>query len=399
RNDAYSYYLYQISFPNISYTLPTLYLVEETSWKTYWVKTNSRVVPGGDISSEGQMGKVIITNEERTGVDRGESPSVSSDASLVSMESNAITQEVYTTNSFEWWNVSSVLNGNLGYNSSETLDTNAMPISDQYHHQENVSLGLNVKLLNKMITWDHTLAVLNRKRWSSFEVNYTNNVLYSGAQVDYTMRTATGFRPNIGTHPLWKIQFPFSASHTFQYQLFRSIYQTMPREYSHTLNVSFGMNWLSNIVVYGLAYAYKTTYRITNGVEDDYLNNQIFEAMSLSTSLGVWWFSASVSLDTLNRRNSKIIWRYPEITNRISGSVVLESAFSPVAPWTFIPSLRYRYDLLKQTNLSLTMASFSTFSTWYPPFWYKVEMLTYRADLLIDYLSPRSSFFSLSFGT
>lgn len=401
RNDAYSYYLYQVSFPNISYTLPTLYLVEETSFRTYRIETNTRLVYSRDLSSEAKGASGMITNQENMEAGQKEAASLSQTSSPPSVESNTITQEVYTTNSFEWWSASSVLNGNLSYTSSETLDTNGMPISDQYHHQENASIGLNIKLLNKTITWDHTLSVLNRKRWSSFEVNYSNNVLYSGAQVDYTMRTATGLTPTLGTHPVWKIQFPLSASHTFQYQVFRSIYQTMPREYSHTLNTSAGVNWLSNIVVYRLTYAYQTAYRITNGVEDDYLNNQIRETMSLSTSLGVWWFSSStgVSLDTLTRRNSRIIWRYPEITNRILGSVVLENAFVPVAPWTFIPSIRHRYDLLKQTNLSLSMASFSTLSTLYPPFWYKIDMLTYRADLLIDYLSPRSSYFSLSFGT
>ncbi|MCX7881707.1 MAG: hypothetical protein N2314_00590 [Brevinematales bacterium] len=410
RNDAYSYYLYQVSFPNISYTLPTIPLLEETSLKTFWVKTHrrsERITRQGEVSSSsGSVGisETRQTNERGQGMEeksQGEGGLIATQEASLRQDNTHLFSDVMETNSFEWASVSSSFNGNLSYTSSETLDTNTMPVSDSYHHQENASVGLSVKLLNKKINWDHALSLLNRKRWSSFEVNYSNNILYSGAQVDYTMRTSTGETFSMGNDPFWRVQFPFSVSHVFQYQVFRSIYQTKPREYSHSVSASTGCTWLSNMVVYKLSYTYATVYRITNGVEDEYLNNQIQETMGASTSLQVWWFSSStgVTLDTLTRRNSKIVWQYPEITNRISGTVVWENAFVPVAPWTYIPSVRHRYDLLKQTNLSLAVSSYATLANVYPPFVYKVEALTYQANLLIDYLSPRSSSFSLSVGT
>ncbi len=397
RNDAYTYYLYQVSFPNMTYSLPAIPLVENFSVKTYRYETNtqSMVMASPLVSSNEEPSPQGVSREVTTN-QQGHSSEMTGEETHLATSSPVSVK----TNTFEWFSASSTVNGNLSYNSSETLETNGMPISDSYHHQENASLSLNTRLLNRIISWDHTLQVMNRKRWSSFEVNYSNNVLYSGAQVDYTMRTAMGVTPSLGSHPFWKVQFPLGLSHTFQYQLFRNINQTAPREYSHAVSASAGANWLSNIVVYRLSYAYQTTYRITNGVDDDYLNNQTKETMSLSTSLGVWWFSSStgVTLDTLNRKTSRVEWRYPELTNRIMGSVVLENAFVPVSPWTYIPQVRYRYDLLKQTNLSLSFVSFATLSTWYPPFLYKLDTFTYKADLFIDYLSPRSSIFSFNFG-
>ncbi|URA10076.1 LPS-assembly protein LptD [Thermospira aquatica] len=400
-NDAYTYYLYQISFPNMTYTLPTIPLIDGFVVSTSMVETNRQHVgrvsvsasSNGDLSltlSSQDSSFLPVTNSETFSLEtnEGETNRVSFSSILVK------------TNTFEWLSVSSSVNGNLSYASSETLETNGMPISDSYHHQENASLSFNTRLLNRVISWDHMLSVMNRKRWSSFEINYSNNVLYSGAQVDYTMRTSAGTTPGLGKHPFWRVQFPLRLSHTFQYQLFRSIYQLAPREYSHAVSVSAGANWLSNIMVYSLSYSYQTTYRITNGIEDDYINNQIRETMNLSTSLGLWWFSFStgITMDTLNRKTSRMDWHYPALTNRIVGSVVLENAFTPVTPWTYIPQIRYRYDLLRQTNLSLSLSSFATLSTWYLPFLYKVDTFAYKADLFIDYLSPRSSFFSLNLG-
>jgi len=422
-NDAYTYYLSQVSFPNIIYTLPTISLLEETSWKTYRFRTNvlpedtttqenttnqssSPVLEGASFSSQ-VPAQATGTNEvasasSREGGGYQGLPSGEGGARQTNTSSGESSPRVTVqTNSFEWWSVSSSLSGSLSYVSSETLDTNTMPISDSYQHKENASLGVNVKLLNKLISWDHTLSVMNQKQWSSFQVNYSNNLLYSGAQVDYTMKTSTGTTPTLGTHPLWRMQFPLSLSHTLRYQLFRSIFQTKPREYSHTVTASTGINWISNLMVYRLTYTYQTTYRITNGVEDEYLNNQIKETMGVSTSLQVWWlaFSTGVTLDTLSRRDATIRWNYPEITNRIQGSVVLESSLTPVAPWTFIPLVRYRYDILKQTNLSLSMSSSATLANFYPAFLYKIEAFSYQANFLWDYLSPRSSSFSLSVGT
>jgi len=398
RNDAYRYYLYQVSFPNITYTLPTIPLLERVSFTTTSYRTN-RLEQGGvsffavtTNATEKALNtnRVGLTNEQGlvTNLSLGE-------------EKALLVKEEVLSNTFEWASLSSYFSGNLGYNSSETLDTNGMPISDQYTHQENGSLSLQVVLLNRLITWDHSLNILNRKKWSSFELNYSNNLLYSGAQVDYTMRTSSSVRPRLGMDPLWSVEFPSSISHVFQYQLYRSIDQGKPREYSHRVDASTGISWLSNIVVYKLSSSYQTTYRITNGVEDDYINNQIRETIGGNTSLAVWWFSFStgVTLDILSRRSASMVWRYPDITNRIQGSVILASAFTPVSPWTYIPQVRYRYDLIKKTNVSLSFSSYATVGTWYPTGIYKMESFAYQANLTLDYLSPRSSIFSFTVGT
>jgi len=302
-----------------------------------------------------------------------------------------------TTNQLIWLKFVSSLNASFSYSTSEKVDTNGKPVSDSYAHSENGGIVFNGGFFNNLITMNNTLSFMNRKRWSSFEINFNNDQKYTGSELSYRGTLGFGQTGTLFKGSVLEMNFPLNISHSIAYQILRTTYVEKPLEINHSTSVGTGFNLAKNQVAYTLSLSHSVTYRQTNGVNDLYLDNAILRSASVSTGLKIFWFSASTgfTLDLLETKSNALELDFTDFTNRLrSGNPMLSISFVPPQP---IPTISYVYDIIKQTNVSVDLSSSYSLKDIKIPLFYNLESMNFSAQFHYDFLSPRATSFSLSF--
>ncbi len=403
-NDRYQYYLSSVVFPSMSYRFDHIDFFNDVNYTVPSGKTltisNTNIRLALDEDPEKYLSRLEITNVM----------TVETNGSGVTRREKAVTNRVplelaygISTNQFKLWSFSSGFDASIVYSPSENLDTNGKAIYDKYEHSETVSVGLSGAFLDGLVNWGNSLSFYNLKRWSTFTNEKINNDNASGSQVDYGTSLGTGYTFELFRNSLWKISFPLSVSHSFNYQLFRSIANYAPRNASHATSAGTGVSVLEGQIAWSLSASHAMTYRITNGVEDVYIDNLTARSLSASTSLKVFWLSmgTGLSLDILDTKTNIMRWDLTGITNRIPPGYgpKLSVSFAPPAEFLPMPTVTYLYDILRQTNVNLNVSTSYSVAKLYRFIFYEIEALNFSSALNWDFLSPRSTTFSMSFGT
>jgi hypothetical protein len=440
-NDHYKFYLRTIQFPTIHYSLDTIPIFDfgysKHDTKTIQISNTNYIIAVDDDITPYLMLYSAASNENLSNMNLNNiSNTNNGPVSQVSNMKNALpnpplltnqylktfpalntetngSNQVPTTiayslktNDYVYVSLSSYVNAGFSYTSYEFVDTNERmtPISDHYTHTETGSYHIDSRFFNNFISWNHSFNFLNNKEWSTIPAESTNNQNRSGSQLDYNTVAGINQNPSLFTGHFWQVNFPWSVSHTFNYQLFRSINTTQPRLYSHDTSLSTGFNLLEDNIDYRLSLSHHMLFRITNNLDDIYFDNMIERTIGASTSLKLWWLSANtgVTLNILETKTNYLSFDpfWQNFTNRIvSGNPVLTASFSPPALYQPLPSITYRYDLIRQTNLSLSASSAYSLSEISVGPIYRLEALNFNSSYNWDFLNMRSSSFTLGYST
>ncbi len=441
-NERYSYVLDSTTFPTLGYTMPSITLISNLSLETPVTKTiklsntNLTVPLNTDVTEYLAKYLQVLKNKSASMAVSGTntqpkvsisatnlSPAIQKTTNIVtdpkSKESSLKTTNIpgmtnknistntapvkpapaytITTNQLIWLKFVSSLNASFSYSTSEKVDTNGKPVSDSYAHSENGGIVFNGGFFNNLITMNNTLSFMNRKRWSSFEINFNNDQKYTGSELSYRGTLGFGQTGTLFKGSVLEMNFPLNISHSIAYQILRTTYVEKPLEINHSTSVGTGFNLAKNQVAYTLSLSHSVTYRQTNGVNDLYLDNAILRSASVSTGLKIFWFSASTgfTLDLLETKSNALELDFTDFTNRLrSGNPMLSISFVPPQP---IPTISYVYDIIKQTNVSVDLSSSYSLKDIKIPLFYNLESMNFSAQFHYDFLSPRATSFSLSF--
>ena len=451
-NERYSYVLDSTTFPTLGYTMPSITLISNLSFDTPMSKTiklsntnltvpintdvpeylakylqimkNKAALTGVSASNSQTNAAISLTNllitplkptNNLTTLKATNSmlkitntpgitnkPGLTNKTGLTNTGTNTAPAKpaplyTITTNQLSWYKFASSLNASFGYTTSEKVDTNGDPVSDSYSHTENGGIVFNGGFFNNLITMNNTLSFMNRKRWSSFEINQNNDQKYSGSELSY--RGGLGFNQTgtVFKASMFEINFPLNLSHSIAYQLLRTTFGEKPLEINHATSLGTGFNLAKNEIVFTVGASHSITYRQTNGMNDIYLDNIILRSASASSSLKIFWFSAStgLSLDLLETKSNMLELDYADFTNRLrSGFPKLTLSFTPPQP---LPTISYVYDFIKQTNVSFDISSSYSLKDIKIPLLYNLESMNFSAQFHYDFLSPRQTYFTLSF--
>ena len=254
-------------------------------------------------------------------------------------------------------------------------------------------------LFNNLFSLNNSLSYFNRERWSTFAAASNNNKQYSGMELSLSSSFSFSQTGVLFAKTPFEMKFPISLGHTLGYQVLRTTFATKPRELSQNSSLSLGFNMLDANLNWTAALSHSILNRQTNGMHDAYIDNVIDRRMGFSTSLKLYWLSASTSfnLDLLELTNKALTWEYSDITNRMRGGFPrLSMSFSPPAPF---PSISYVYDIIKNTNISFDINSSYSFKNLQFPLLDNIELISMNASYHHDFLNPRSTAFNMSFST
>lgn len=421
-NERYSYVINSISFPNIKYTMPT---IDVFNFNNSVPVNITLKLPDTNRTLELDEDPAIYLNEYDAKTSQSSIPNSASNSSYsipagVSTNKNLPSQPVsspvqktvysITTNKLSLYSFTSFVNADFNYNSLELYDTNQQPYSDSYEHDETGSYNINGAFINNYLNWGNSLGFLNRKRWSSFTPGFTNNMLYSGAELNYRSSLSINQTAKVINTKDWGFDVPYSAAESLDYQLYRTTRVIPDRYYNIStdlgtgfkLNRNFNEYWF-NFIDYSISANYNTKYRITNDVNDDYIDNMIERYIGGSTTMKVIWLSAStgIKLDILETKSRKLILNYQDFTNRIvpGYSPMLTVSFQPDDRFNPLPKFSYVYDIIKQTNVNYSIISTYSIKNLYGMGFDKIEALNFSSSLFWDFLSPRNTVFNFSIGT
>lgn len=457
-NGRYDYVVRSVSFPSISYSPATLTLISNISRSkaltlTVKISNTNYTLPLGSNAMAFVSNYVIAHSPSFTnrapvlvyGTNLTTRVTAVTNRRVVKFTTNSVTNvSVRTnvpappplpafkisTNNYTYFTFKSTVDSSINYSSTETLDTNGNATSDQYSHTESIRGAFNMGLLNNLFSFNNSLNLNNNKQWSTFSANSNNNVQLSGAKM--TLASGLGFNQ---TGKLWQntkleTKFPLSLSHSINYELYNTTYSSKPRESTHNTSLSTGFNLLSQQIAFTLSGGHSIKYRMTNdgAIQDQYLDNILSRSLRSSATFKLFWLSlsSSASMNILDYRTitaytningtneiysaktNTMDWSVGGITNRmISAGSYPKLALSLGTKWVdifpdagkYIPNLNfaYNYDILKKTNDNYSLSTSYSLTHVKLPVFYELESLNATASFNFDYLTPRSSKFSLAY--
>ena len=425
-NSAWKNYLSAVSFPNISYSIPQIDLFKgDYSYamnRTVSVGSNNYTVAMGD-SIEPYLHLVTITNTTVSTNTNGVVLTNNSyldipDTNYVAKNTGGATNATnstgpvtfrLSTNNMSLINYSSFVNGNLGYNSSENLDTNTLPTSDYYNHSENASLGVNINFLNNLITMGNSFAFANSKSWSTLPSVNSNYMLSSAYTVTLNNSEALSQTATFFTNMFYELSIPYSINNQIQYQVLNSSLIPQPLYMTMTSSFGTGLSAFKAFAVWTLSGSHSIQYRLTNNVDDLYVDNIINRSVGLNTDLkiiqhssGYWLdFATGTSLNILELKTNYSVFTLDSLTNHIvpGSQPRLTISFTPPANLSPLPSASFVYDILAQTNVNMNFNSSYTVNDVYDFLVYRIQLLTFNSSLYWDFLYPRNDNFNLSINT
>jgi len=432
-NERYEYIVDRVSLPNMSYNLGRLDLFKNVKYNVpisrkleidgtnYIIGVNEDIAPYLEKhlkAPEKTKAKIPteFTNETSTNTNLISTNRIDEPKKTRPKVAEK-TEPSYkmTTNSFSFYDFSSHVTANFNYTSTESLETNGDPKSDQYEHTERGTWVIAGSILNGLFGLNNTMTLVNRKKWSSFEAEKLSHENYSGAELS-TASTATFNKTGtlLKDHPL-EIKFPLNAQHFFNYQIIRTTYTTTPREMKHNSTLTTGFNMFKNDLNFSISANHNLTIQVTNDFEElerlntNYIDNRSYQRLGVKTSLKLFFVTAStgVTFDILETIDKPMEWTIEELTNRIvGGNPRLTVKFDPM---TYIekfvninlPTLSgtYVYDILQNTNVSFNLNAGYTVRSVSLPILYELSELRVSANYRHDYLSPKSSYFNMTFAT
>lgn len=412
-NDHYQYYLSQVQFPNMTFRIDTINLLNDmnysfpTSRTITLSNTNINVDMNENIDAYVNQNVMSINNVD---TDMPVKENATSNSGTGKPAKNAVTnfQVVpltygISTNNFKLWSVSSTIDASGNYNSLEKLDTNGKPTSDSYNHNETITFVLSESLLNGFINQGNTFSFYNTKIWSTASNEQANNIAMSGNHLDYTGSASIGGTPVLFPNNFWQISFPLSLSQSWSYQIFTTFTNSSPKILGLGTSAGMGISLLQGNLAFGLSAALSQSYRLTNGVDDIYIDNLLNRSLSANSSLKFYWltFGTSIALDLLETKTNYLTYTYQSFTNRIlpGASPMLSVGFHPTPEFLPMPSIDYVYDIIKQTNVSISASTSYSLAKLYNFIFYEVETLNFTSSLVWNFLSPRSTIFTMTFST
>ncbi len=426
-NSHYQYLLTNVSFPNITYTPPNIDIIKNYGYsypvsKTLEIGTNKFELPldtapgpvidkinssNSSPAPSAMTDKPPVMNMVSPG-DYLSVPSVTSAGTAVNSPTNAPVYYRLSTNSFEIYSFNSYLSGNFLYNSEEYVDTNNIPTYNHYVHHETGTIEGDFQFFNKVAYFKNSFIFNNNDQWSMFVSELTNNINANGMELDYATSVGLNMTSPIFTGTPWQVNFPYNIYYNLTYPMiytFNSLLTNSAPEDTHNIGVNAGFNTLQTNVVYNLNLNYSMQYRITNATDlgDVYIDDLMSRSLSVDTSLQLFWvtFSTGTAFDLLDTTTNTVLFDYDSLTNRIfpGRNPLLTVQFSPPSAFNPLPSMTYIYDILQQTNVSVTFTSAYSLPAIYTPFLYKIEALKFNAVLHWDFLSPRYTYFDLTFNS
>lgn len=404
-NEKYYYQLSKTVFPSISfnYALP---IFKDFALKVPVSRTYSSAATNITVKMDESLIQYGFSNTNVVAVSTNSlSNTISNSVSNIAENADSVwTNE--STNYYKWFSFSGNAATSLDFYAEESYTTNEdLTVDDDYYyHQENLKLNANGGLFENLIKVDQSFAVNNLKKWSSYTNNLSNYIQQSALYLNSATALSMGDSWSISNSWL-DLTIPYSLSYTYNMQVFRESVSTNPREASHNASFTTGANLYKSLINLTLQMSYNQTVRLTNGIEDNYMNNVLSEGCSASSSLKVWWFSAStsVALNLLQTKTNTLNWSdfYTTFTNRLSSGNTpkLSLSFAPGKGFEYLPTLSYVYDLIKQTNNTFNASMGYKFAQMSIPFFYKLELFNYQASLNWNFLSPKNTVFNLSLST
>ncbi len=438
-NSRYQYLLTNVSFPNITYSPANIDIVKNYSYsypvsKTVQINTNRYEIPLD--SDPGSFIDSILTNESNslfqsntmdtdtpTDTDTG----ISSNSVKISpydqlflpeMElSNTVSSSKSTnnpivywlsTNNFEVYNYSSYLNGSFLYSSEEYVDTNDIPTYNHYIHHEEASVENDFQFVNRLIYFKNSFVFNNYTQWSMFQTELTNNINNSGQELDYVTTLGVQSNYSIFSGMPYQVNFPYNVYYNLTYPIvdtFNSLIVNFAPEDTHNIGFNAGFNMIQTNINYNLNVNYEMQYRITNqtNLGDVYLDDLMERSLSIDTSFTLFWitFSTGTAFNLLETTTNTIEFNYDSLTNCIfpGRDPMLTVQFLPPPAYQPLPSMTYVYDILQQTNVSITFNSTYSLPPIYTPYLYKIEALKFNAVLHWDFLSPLNTYFDMTFNS
>ncbi len=420
-NERYKYYVKSRSLPNLSYSTPSIPLIKELASRTpksfsvavsntnlifntqievanylsNWLKlqknlsaTNKKIVAvnttnTNKIKADKTQPVQNITNQSKTTV-------------LNTTNSKPIVLPKVTTNYNELYNFNSALSARLNFSSSETLETNGNVLYDKYIHSENGGMSFNGSLFNKLIVLNNSLSFLNQKTWTSLGTNY-NDTYNTGAQLSLNSTAAINQSWFAWKSLPGEINVPFNLSHNISWQIYKTLAVSKPREIYHTSSLRTGMNMFQRQLNLDLSLSHTLRYRLTNDINDIYINNKLEQRLNASTSLKAWWFTAgtSLNLDLLETRSNTLVLDYTDLTNRFVGNAHPRLSMGLTVPNNYLTAT-YLYDLIDHTNVNARINSKLTLRNLAVPLIYELTSLNLDATFYYDFLQRTASIFTLS---
>jgi len=389
--DRYRYYLQSVSFPKISYSPGDIPIFNIS----HSIPLTASNLPATPVIQSTAVQK-LETN----------SNSVSPSAGNI-----VTTNIVDKTQSFTVYNLGVSIGGEFSYDSLENFNTNREPTSDSYSHNESVSLKINGDFINKLITSGVNLNFKNLKKWATDPVVNSNFTKSSGYSLSMDGNSGISYTPIFFPLQWYEITLPLSLSHNFTYEFVKTT-TDVPLKSTHTTTFNPGGTFFNNQIKTDFSLTHYICYRLTNITDenDKYLNNVLERTLYLRYGINLFYFYSKhwvsayteTKLDILETKtNPKVIWDYPEITNRIVAgySPKIKLSFSPSEEFNPLPSFTYVYDILKNTNESLSIQSRYSLRNIYDFLFYKIEILNIDSSLYWDFLNPRKDIFSMTFST
>lgn len=407
-NDYYRYYLSSVQFPNMTFRLDTIDLINDMNYSYPVTKTitlsNTNITVGVNDNIDSYVNQKVMTISNITNAIGSDGDS-NGTPQIVTRTNFQIAPLTYglATNDYKLWSISSYINANGAYSSYESLDTNGKPLSDNYRHDETVTFNLNGSFLNGLIGQGNTLTFVNRKIWSTLSNEQANNIAASGNQLDLSSSASIGGTPVLFPGNFWQISFPLSLSQSLGYQVFTTFPTTAPKTISLGTSAGSGISLLDGNLALGLSASLSMNYRLTNYAEDVYIDNLLERSLSSSASLKIYWltFGTGIRLNLLETKTNYITYTYTCFTNRIypGYNPMLSVGFHPPAEYLPMPSIDYTYDIINQTNVSISASTSYSLSKLYNFIFYEIETLNFSSSLNWNFLSPRSTTFSFTFST
>ncbi len=391
--ERYKYYLYSSSLPVVSFSIPSIEIFKsEYSIPLILSIPSASSLSSNNINTENSSDK---SNVNTTNI------------------SKPVTTNTIESKSFSLYSINAYVSGNFNYNAYENFNTNGNIDSDKYEHRESGRIGENGTLLGTLIKHNLNLDFENIKQWSTDPAVNSNYLKSSGYSLILTSSVSSGGTINIFKEDWFQISFPLSVSHNLTHEIIKTTAQS-PLNSTHTTSLSAGIGLLKDQIKNTYSISHYIQYRLTNeNVDDIYINNVLDRRMDLGAQLQFfyvynnYWLSLSTftKLNILetktNDENTKVHWRYPEITNRIipGTSPKLYLSFTPASKFNPLPKITYVYDILRKTNESFSMSSTYSVNNIYNFIFYRWEILNLSSSLYWDYLNPKNDKFYLGLST
>lgn len=413
-NERYQYFIKGRSLPNLSYTPSSITLLKDFGSripKSYSVSiSNTNLIFNSskelldflsDFSSQSQVPVSALGSDtnhllKKTTDNPGMGTNLTAGVSNQSPPPRKVVLPRITTNYNELYNFNSVLSARLNLSSSETLETNGIVISDKYIHSETGSMSFNGTLFNRLIGWNNTLSFVNQKHWTSLGTNF-NDTYNSGAQLTLNSSASVNKTLNAWQTKPWELTVPIALSHSISYQLLKTLSVSRPREVSHSSSFKTGFSMFQKNLSFDINLGNTMRFRITNDVNDIYLNNKLEQRLTATTGVKAWWFTAgtSVHLDLLETRSNALELDYTGITNRFVGNAHPRLNLGLTLPENYLAA-SYIYDLIDSTNVNLRVNSKLALRNLAVPLLYELTSLNLDLNFYYDFLQKTSSIFTLN---